>query len=329
MGITLKPAGPQADRRFGRRGGVVRCAGLSMALAACGAGSADSFPSVTLKGVVASGAVSRTPVTGAYVRVFRLGKSGEQPWPQVSFSPDSKIPNAVAARSDGAYTMRLQHSVAASHSGLPLFVMASDSAGAFTLAAQIPAYQLAVGTEISLDVNPITTAAGVMRCPGGVYPPKSSGAYCWQDPNDTGTTRLVIRIAAALFEDNALGSRASDLPAFIGDLLANVTVKEEMQSQARRLGTDPAIFDSPRNVQDQLANLPVVDQPSAADLNGANPLGEGGKGGGTGTGGTGGVGDSCHCTCDDGRRCTSNSDCPSSGGIPGICARPVECAKCS
>jgi len=45
--------------------------------------------------------------------------------------------------------------------------------------------------------------------------------------------------------------------------------------------------------------------------------------------GPGPNGNDCTCYCDNGRTCHHNSDCPSDGGVPGVCGKPVDCAACA
>jgi hypothetical protein len=157
--------------------------GISLCLLAIGLGLAgcsdtvdDPDASILLRGHVMTGAhpATRVALAGGYVDLLAPSNKG---WVHLKFATTSGIPNKAVVSSDGWYTFKIDTSFLSYTSYYPLFLAASDSGGTFTMLAPIPLNGWTAGEQIALDINPTTTAAAQMICPGGVYP-ASSPAYC-------------------------------------------------------------------------------------------------------------------------------------------------------
>lgn len=255
-------------------------------------------------------------VANAHVGLYVPSTSG---WKKATL-PTGASDGAIGA-TYGYYRLSIPRTISGDNGGAPIFIMASDEQGKFTLVAPVSGETITTQVTITVNINQVTTAASVMHCPYGIYPPQR-GSYCWQDPTNGSTTDAAAVLEAAI--SNAIDAKptidndASNLPRFIDDLIGQEMVRNELKRQAAVQGTDTAIFDSPNTIGDTSATLPIVPQPTnpyvAAS---ATPTGASSSPQATSS--------ACTCTCDNGQKCGNGVNC-SDGSI---CAKPAECPKCS
>lgn len=133
-------------------------------------------PSFTVKGTVATGAHTRTPLSGGHLEVFAPGLAK---WTHVGYGiGDTRY--EASTDSAGSYEIVIYVSALDAYH-YPVFLAVSDSAQTFTMLAELPADVAVDGANLVIDINPVTTVASQMICPGGVYPPPNN-AWCYSDP---------------------------------------------------------------------------------------------------------------------------------------------------
>lgn len=189
-----------------------------------------SSPTLVIRGKAMTGAHTRTPVAGGFVGMISPEPST---WMRLSFAAESGVPNKTVTAADGSFTFLTSVSTLTLSSDYATFLAVSDAEQTFTMMTEIP-HDLAVdGAQLQLDINPTTTAAAELICPGGVYPPPS-GAYCYSDPNHASTTRtsLMIKIDASLAGTNlALEPGAtSNWRSFMTTLLSDTTAFADLKA---------------------------------------------------------------------------------------------------
>ena len=150
-----------------------------------------------VRGTVATGARTRTPVAGGYIGVVVPQTNG---WCRWGFGPCGGIRYGGTTEPDGTYVVRIELSLLSQTRALPAFIAASDAAGTLTMLSELPPDLCTDGADITIDVNPSTTAASQMICPGGTYPPPAN-TWCYSDPK----TASVSNTGLIGVVDGALG----------------------------------------------------------------------------------------------------------------------------
>lgn len=142
----------------------------------------DDAPTNTfiVRGNVTTGAHTRKPLANARVGILEpQGPNGGR-WVQLGFgttTADSTLTNA-----DGSFAFVVDMSIFTERHTYPLYLAASDSAQTFTMFSELPADLATKGASLTIDINPQTTVAGELICPGGVSPPPQN-SWCYSDPN--------------------------------------------------------------------------------------------------------------------------------------------------
>ena len=157
-----------------------------------------SSRSFLIRGTVATGAHTRTPVSRGYVGLMLPG------WVVIKTT-------RVTTNTDGSYVLTLTAVTAPVAFGFvpreyPIFIAASDAAQTLTMLSEIPKDVAIDGAELTIDINPTTTVASQMICPGGVYPPPANG-WCYSDPK----TPSADNTAMISLLDKALGGTLINL----------------------------------------------------------------------------------------------------------------------
>lgn len=148
--------------------------------------------------------VSNTPV--------RIVKPSSNGW-----SYPTKYEPSVSGTTDsnGDFSITVDKSVVTSTG--PVFIAALNPDGTINLMSTIPSDLILAGATIELAVDRTTTAAAVMHCSGGVYPPPRGG-WCYSDPQEsTNLERLYAKIdivfannPSTTTEDNYLSDVTTD-----------------------------------------------------------------------------------------------------------------------
>jgi hypothetical protein len=217
----------------------------------------ESSKVVTIRGKVTTGAHARTALVRGYVDV--LGPQGPNAGHWIGYS-DGVSPGSYT-HDDGTYVFKIGvRGIKTSTKGFPFFIAVSDEAQTFTMLAEIPADLVAEGAELTLDINPATTAASLMICPGGAFPPPAN-TWCYSDPNtaSTASTELVDIIEDAL-AGTLISVETGTPPAwssFVGSIVSDPPtfelIKKNLTARGINLGSaDPALFST------EMAALPIV-----------------------------------------------------------------------
>lgn len=99
--------------------------------------------------------------------------------------------------------------------------------------AEIPSDLASDGGELTIDINPTTTTAGQLVCPGGVSPPPAS-TWCYSDPNHPSTSNAALVDILDRALAGPLGTLQTDTPpnwaAFADGFLNDPTTYSEVRT---------------------------------------------------------------------------------------------------
>jgi len=261
-------------------------------------------PTFVIHGTVATGAHTRTPLSGGYVGLLMPQGAHGGHWIGMGFDPSTGLASKTTIRADGTYTFTMDSpSFDATHD-FPLFLAASDAAQTFTMLSEIPKDLGVAGADLAIDINPTTTIASEMICPGGVNPPPGN-TWCYSDPKTAGANEaaMIGILETALsgdlkdLETGSPPSWSSFASGFLNDPATFTEIKTNLTGQGITFGAA-----TPTSIASTLATapLPLV-----------KPPGSGGGGGPSGGG--------CRLVWD----CGTSSQCASVyGGKTGSLAEP-------
>jgi hypothetical protein len=285
---------------------LIVCGALSCSLADSSTGTRV----FVIRGKVTTGAHARTPLAGGYLGV--LGPQGPNAGHWIRYVSSS---SGVAAEttSDGSYRYTVAiATVTTTQKGFPFFVAVSDAAQTLTMLSEIPQDLVAEDAELTIDINPTTTAASQMICPGGAFPPPAN-TWCYSDPKtaSAGNTEAIGILGAAL-SGNLISLETGSPPAwpafasgFVNDPDTFTKMKSNLTS--RGITLDAA---TPASITSSIAPLPLI-HPIKASTTPPPPSSSGGGG--------------CKLVWD----CGTSSQCASVyGGATGRAAEP-DAATCA
>jgi hypothetical protein len=168
------------------------------------------------------------------------------------------------------------------------------------------------GAELTIDINPSTTFASQMICPGGIYPPPAN-TWCYSDPK----TPSVDKTALLGIVDGALGGHLISLEpgapphwdtfaaGFLNDPATFTAIKDHLTASGVTFGAA-----TPATIASVIASaaLPRVPAPGGAS-----------SGGGTSSGGASSGGAACKLVWD----CGTSSQCATVyGAAKGSASQP-------
>ncbi|OFZ21265.1 MAG: hypothetical protein A2X94_07365 [Bdellovibrionales bacterium GWB1_55_8] len=217
-----------------------------------------------------TGAQTRTPVAGGFVRLLMpQGPNGTGRLVGLSFSSTSGVPNKAVTHSDGSYTFTIDESALTPTREYPLFLAASDSAQTLTMIAELPKDIAIPQAQLTIDINPTSTLAGQLICPGGVSPPPAN-TWCYSDPNTPAASSAAMRNLI----DTALAGNLSglstgtppDWQTFAGGFLNDPSTYEEIKNVLTGQGITWGSA-TPTTIKSKIATLPLVTPPVPADAN--------------------------------------------------------------
>lgn len=238
---------------------------LVCVVACSDASTSTSAPHVTIHGTVATGAHTRTPLARAYVGV--MGPQGPNAGHWIRYvGSSSGFASEVTTGADGSFTYEVETAVLTdASSGFPFFLAASDDAQTLTMLAEIPHDLVKDGAELAIDINPTTTAASELICPGGASPPPAN-SWCYSAPASASTNTTALDGII----DHALTSLALEpgsppaWPTFVNGLLSDPpTFSAITQNLATRGITLPA-SPTATTISSQIEALPLVHPPAAS-----------------------------------------------------------------
>jgi len=239
--------------------------------------AADSPHGVTIRGKVETGAHARKALVGAYVAVLGPQGPGGGHWIRYS----DGVATESITHDDGTYTFKIQVAgISTSHEGFPYFIAASDDAQTFTMLSEIPRDLIEEGAELTIDINPATTAASQMICPGGAFPPPAN-TWCYSDPGSasTGNTALVGIIDDALggtliaIDTGTPPAWSSFAGSILGDTPTFDAISKNLTGRGITLGSASAA-----TFTTAIAPLPLV-HPGKATSSSSSSSSSGGGGG--------------------------------------------------
>ncbi len=264
-----------------------------------------------VSGTIATGAHTRTPLTGGWVGLVSP-KGG--PW--IGLAPFGQ----TNIDKDGTYYFRIFLSNIEALGDYPVFLAASDAGETFTMLAELPADLAKEDADVTIDINPTTTVASLMICPGGVYPPPAN-AWCYSDPktpstSNTGMISLLDQaLAGSLISLQATPSLqwGPFASGFLDDAPTFAAIKSNLTDQGIPLGTA-----TPTSILSMMtaASLPVVRLASS-----------GGSSGSSGTSGTSGTSGGAGCVLK--WDCKTSTQCASVYGKPTGTAAQPDAATCA
>ncbi|MGK5087089.1 hypothetical protein WDW86_05985 [Bdellovibrionota bacterium FG-2] len=274
---------------------------------------------------------TRTPVAGGYVGLVSPEPSK---WMGLSFATNSGVPNKAVTNADGTFTVTVDLTIIVTEH--PIYLGVSDSDQTYTMISEIPENLVAEDAQLELDINPTTTVAGAMICPGGIYPPKSNG-YCYSDPNNASTTKDSM---VSSIDDLLAGADAFVEPGtppnwttFMTTLFSDTATFDELKAIVAAAGLTSASFTASA-ITTAMIDLPIVTEPIyGIDDNDPTPStsSTGDTGGASGTCSGGwigsmascvplGAGGSCVCSGST-NTCVSRSEYEKAGlTLPSACA---------
>ena len=228
--------------------------------------SGCTVPSTTnhtfvIRGKVATGAHTRTPVGGGYVEV--LGPQGANAGHWIGYGPPetSGLADMTTTSSDGTYSFTVDlDSVFTSHKGFPYFIAASDAGQTLTMLSEIPRDLIVEGAELTIDINPTTTAASQMICPGGAFPPPAN-TWCYSDPATASVSNTgMIGILDTALSGTEISLEPGSPPAwgtfasgFLNDPATFTEIKKNLAGQGITIGAA-----TPATIASSIAALPLV-----------------------------------------------------------------------
>jgi hypothetical protein len=234
---------------------------VGVALACACTSTSTAPPSIVIRGKVATGAHTRVPLSGGYVAV--LGPQGPNAghWIRYASADSSGHPSEAITSADGSYSYTTDVStVDITTKGFPYFIAVSDEAQTLTMLAEIPADLVADGAVLTIDINPTTTAASQMICPGGAFPPPAN-AWCYSDPATASTadTGMVDILETALagteiaLETGSPPSWGSFASGFLNDPPTFGKIKTNLEGRGITLGAA-----TPSSFASSIAALPLI-----------------------------------------------------------------------
>jgi hypothetical protein len=235
----------------------------------CSDVSTVSDSTLVVRGKVMTGAHTRTPVAGGFVRVLMPQGSGGGHWVGLGFASTSGVPNKAVTNSDGSYTFTVDWSGLDDSRKYPLFLAASDSAQTLTMIAELPKDTAVPKAQLSIDITPTSTVASQMICPGGVYPPPAN-SWCYSDPNNPAADNTAMMNVI----DTALAGNLSSLSTgtppnwqtfatgFLNDPSTYGQIKNILTGQGITFGSATAA-----TIASNVAALPLVTAPVPGDAN--------------------------------------------------------------
>lgn len=231
---------------------------------------------MTVRGKVTRDLANTQPLVNGRVELVAPGNGG---WTRLLFSTNSKLPNIVRTGADGSFVYKIQWVWFESTTYKVFYVMVTDAAGTFTLAAQIPTDTIIKNGNLTLDINPQTTAAGLWHCPQGISStpsfacPKTAvcqypgGAPCYFDPQASlGIANLLTAIDTAIDDGHIAEPDPKLWSLFSLDLLSESEVLAALNNLLLNLG----FWDiDPDAITDQIhdRSLPRIPEPTCTDNN--------------------------------------------------------------
>ncbi len=201
---------------------------------------------------------TRKPVAGGFVGLVSPEPSK---WMGLSFATNSGVPNKTVTQADGSFTFTVDISIIVTT--YPIFLAVSDSAQTYTMISEIPVNLAVEDAQVDMDINPTTSVAGQMICPGGVYPPKGNG-YCYSDPHNASTTKDAMETSI----DNLLAgadvavemATPGDWKTFITTLLGDAPTFAELKAILNKAGLTSTDLTATA-IDSALITLPIVTEP--------------------------------------------------------------------
>ncbi len=201
---------------------------------------------------------NRKPLAGGYVGLVSPEPSK---WMRLSFAEKSGVPNKTLTNADGSFTFTVDLSIIVSE--YPIYLAVSDSDQTYTMISEIPVNLATENAQLALDINPTSTVAGEMICPGGIYPPKSN-CYCYSDPHHASTTKDAMMTS---IDDLLAGEEAAtetgtpaDWKTFVTTLLGDESTFTELKAIATDSGMDLTNFTTSA-IESSLIALPLITKP--------------------------------------------------------------------
>jgi hypothetical protein len=223
--------------------------------------SSTAARTLVIRGRVATGAHTRTPLGGGYVGV--LGPQGPKGghWIRYVSSPTSGLASETTTNSDGSYSYTVEvAAVTTTSKGFPFFIAVSDAAQTLTMLSEIPQDLVVDGAELTIDIDPTTTAASQMICPGGAFPPPAN-TWCYSDPKtaSVGNTGMIGILDTAL-SGNLISLETGSPPVwgtfaggFLNDPATFTEIKNNLAGQGITIGAA-----TPASIASSIAALPLV-----------------------------------------------------------------------
>ncbi len=143
---------------------------------------------------------------------------------------------------------------------------ASDAGGTFTKMCIIPDDQITPQAFLNISVDDTTTAAGLMHCPGGVYP-APPGDICWVASNESTTIQNLYSSIDNHFAANP--PSGSDPATLLSDVLNDSSVLSSLNTMLQKNSIQPVASANDVVLMNQGgAPLPIVKPGTGADNTG-------------------------------------------------------------
>jgi hypothetical protein len=188
------------------------------------------------------------PVPNAPVRIVRAGPTGWYVVPGVSAATDESGDFEIVAVGR------------VFSSGGPAYVAAVADDGEFPLMAAVPSK---IADEINISIDRTTTAAAVLHCPSGLYPPPT-GSYCFSDSQEGEGLESIID---GYFSDHP--SASLDPAEYLPVVSTNSKVQDEMDrilsENGLSWGISPITDDNANSLVNVVPSLATPDG-SASDI---------------------------------------------------------------
>lgn len=229
------------------------------ALACSCSDSSTATHTFVIRGKVTTGAHARTPLASGYLGVLGPQGANAGHWIRYSSSPGG-LP--AETTSDGSYQYTVEVStVTTTSKGFPFFVAVSDAAQTLTMLSEIPQDLVVAGAELTIDINPTTTVASLMICPGGAFPPPAN-TWCHSDPktasaNNTGMTGILDTALAGTLISLETGSPPA-WSTFASGFLSDPPTFNAIRDNLTRQGITLEPAATPASILSAIAALPLV-----------------------------------------------------------------------